>query len=403
MLRWGMMSCSNSFWRAPLIGWFVLSLAACASGPDPKPDPKSATNTEAANEEFNPFGGPKNWDTLIDHYEFDCPVTDLVLDTPHSIQLGGRTFTIFGSEMRAEQKDWGKSLRLGVLAGIEDPSERTVANLRYASKRFKKAKVDFVLVNGDIGGNRDDIHEILKNLVELFPFPILFHSGNTEPTSVLNRLFSMMQKEHPQLINLNWVRHVNLGSVHLLSLPGHHERATLYAGGCHYQEKDLEAISLLAQQIAAEGQVAILSAHSVPKSKGRKAIDYSFDMGNNGDPQITSLIAESPIPFGIFSHVVEAGGRASSDLYTGEGLKKKKWKNARQLYVNVGAATSTPILLHSRSSSRGMAAIFTVEGRQASVDFIKLQPIWKHGKRPRKGKKKKKKRKKPKGSWKGLL
>ena len=124
MLRWGMMSCSNSFWRAPLIGWFVLSLAACASGPDPKPDPKSATNTEAANEEFNPFGGPKNWDTLIDHYEFDCPVTDLVLDTPHSIQLGGRTFTIFGSEMRAEQKDWGKSLRLGVLAGIEDPSER---------------------------------------------------------------------------------------------------------------------------------------------------------------------------------------------------------------------------------------------------------------------------------------
>jgi hypothetical protein len=239
--------------------------------------------------------------------------------------------------------------------------------------------------------------------VTLFPFPILFHSGNTEPTSVLNRLFSMMQKEHPRLINLNWVRHVNLGSIHLLSLPGHHERATLYAGGCHYQEKDLEAISLVAQQIAAEGQVAILSAHNAPKSNGRKAIDYSFDMGNSGDPNITTLIAESPIPFGIFSHVVEAGSRASSDLYSGEFLKKENRKNARQLYVNVGAATSTPILLHSKSSSRGLAAIFSVKGREASVDFIKLRPIWKHRKRPRKGKKKKKKRKKPKGTWKGLF
>mgnify|MGYP002030278844 CR=1 FL=1 len=397
-----MMSDLKPLMHLPVWGWLVLFLVGCATTPTAQPEQPNAA-AEPSEEEFNPFDGPKTWDSLIDHYEFDCPVTNLVLDTPHPIQLAGKAFTIYGSEMRVAPGSWGKTLRLGVLAGIEDPSGRTIANLRYAAKRFQKAKVDFVLVNGDIGGNRDDIHEILKSLVALFPFPILFHSGNTEPTSVLNRLFSMMQKEHPRLINLNWVRHVNLGNIHLLSLPGHHERATLYAGGCHYQEKDLEAVSLLAQQIAAEGQVAILSAHSVPKSKGRKAIDYTFDMGNNGDPQITNLIAESPIPFGIFSHVVEAGGRASSDLYSGEQIKKKEQQNARQLYVNVGAATSTPILLHSRSSSRGMAAIFTVEGREASVDFLKLRPIWKHGKRPRKlKKKKKKKRRKSKGSWKGL-
>ena len=264
-------------------------------------------------------------------------MTNLVLDTPHTLQLAGKDFTIFGSEMRVAQNGWGKTLRLGVLAGIEDPSERTIANLRFAARKFQKAQVDFVLVNGDLGGNRDDIHEILKSLVALFPFPILFHSGNTEPTSVLNRLFSMMQKEHPRLINLNWVRHVNLGTIHLLSLPGHHERATLYAGGCHYQENDLEAVGLLAQQIAAEGQVAILSAHNAPKSNGREAIDYSFDMGNNGDPQITNLLAESPIPFGIFSHVVEAGSRASSDLYSGIHLKKKERTSAHPFSNDIRA------------------------------------------------------------------
>ena len=63
--------------------------------------------------------------------------------------------------------------------------------------------------------------------------------------------------------------------------------------------------------------------------------------------------------------------------------------------MNVGSATSTPILLHSRVSSRGMAAIFSLENRDGSVEFIKLQPLWKHGKRKRYKKKKKKKEKRP--------
>ena len=386
----------------------LVALAACASNP-PRPDAPTQTKTQPAEvpesdfDENNIFGGPKTWTNLIDHYEFECPVTELKLDRPHQLTLAGKKFVLSGAEMKLEGNAWGKRLRLGVLAGIEDPSARTLANLRFAARQFRKANVDFVLLNGDIGGSRDDIHEILKSMVEHFPFPILLHSGNTEPTSVLNRIFSGMQKQYPRMINLNWVRHVNLGRIHLLSLPGHHDRATLYAGGCHYQKKDLQALSDRAQQIAAEGHVAILSAHNTPRSRGRRAIDYSFDRGNSGDPQITALLAEAQIPFGIFSHVVEAGSRAVSDLHQGTPLKKKELKDARQLYVNVGAATSTPILLHSGSSSRGLAAIFTVEGRQASVEFLRLQPLWKHGRKPAKlKKKKKKKRKKPKGSWRGL-
>ena len=377
---------------------------SCASTPTPAPiTTKAPQPTSQENDFEDPFQGPKRWDNLIDHFEFDCPVNGLKLETSVSLNIGGNNFTIDGSTMRLEEKNWGDKLKIGILAGIEDPSSRTLANLRYAAKIFKKRKIDLVLINGDMGGSRDDIFEIMKALVRLFPFPILFHSGNTEPTSVLNRTFSLLQKDHPHLINMNWVRHLDLGKIHLLSLPGHHERATLYAGGCHYKKADIDYISLIAQQIAAEGHTAILSAHNVPKSKGRKGIDYAFTLGNAGDPQLTNLIAESAIPFGIFSHISEAGGRASKDLRTGKLLKGRKKKNVKQLYMNVGNATSTPILLHSKVSSRGMAAIFSLEKRNGSVEFIKLRPLWKHGKRKRsKKKKKKKKRKAPSGAWKGL-
>ena len=375
----------------------------CASNPKPAPKLVEKPQQPSPENDFeDPFQGPKRWDNLIDHFEFDCPVNGLKLEESVTLNLNGRNFIIDGSTMRLEENNWDQKLKIGILAGIEDPSSRTIANLRYAAKIFKKKKVDIVLINGDMGGSRDDIFEIMKALVRLFPFPIFFHSGNTEPTSVLNRTFSLLQKEHPRLINMNWVRHLDLGKIHLLSLPGHHERATLYAGGCHYKKADLEYIGLMAQQIAAEGHTAILSAHNVPKSQGRKAIDYAFTLGNAGDPQLTNLIAESAIPFGIFSHISESGGRATKDLRTGKQLKGKKRKNAKQLYMNIGNATSTPILLHSKVSSRGMAAVFSLEGRDGSVEFIKLRPLWKHGKRKRYKKKKKKKRKAPSGAWKGL-
>jgi hypothetical protein len=376
---------------------------ACASTPTPKALPLNPVETSDFESDFeDPFQGPKRWDNLIEHYEFDCPVNDLKLEENVKVTLAATKFIIEGSTIKLDNDSWGNKLKIGILAGIEDPSARTLANLRYAAKVFKKEKVDFLLINGDMGGSRDDIFEIMKALVRLFPFPILFHSGNTEPTSVLNRTFSQMQKEYPRLINMNWVRHLDLGTIHLLSLPGHHERSTLYAGGCQYKKDDVDYINLIAQKVAAEGHTAILSAHNVPKSKGRKAIDYAFTLGNAGDPQITQLIAESTIPFGIFSHIAESGGRATRDLFTGKPFHPKKKKTSNQLYMNVGSTTSTPILMHSRSSSRGMAAIFSLNNRQGNVKFIKLQPLWKHGYRKTYKKKKKKKRKAPSGAWKGL-
>ena len=380
----------------------VMVCHGCASTPE-APPPAVVSEIQAPENDFeDPFQGPKRWNNLIEHYEFDCPVNGLQLEKAVNVNFNGLNFIIDGSTMRLENQDWGNNLKIGILAGIEDPGARTLANLRYAAKIFKKRQVDIVLINGDMGGSRDDIFEIMKSLVRLFPFPIFFHSGNTEPTSVLNRTFSQLQQEYPRLINMNWVRHLDLGRIHLLSLPGHHERNTLYAGGCHYKKSDLDYVGLMAQKFAAEGHTTILTAHNVPKSKGRKAIDYAFTLGNAGDPQLTTLIAESAIPFGIFSHIAESGGRATRDLLTGQPLKGKKKKNAKQLFMNVGSATSTPILLHSRVSSRGMAAIFSLENRDGSVEFIKLQPLWKHGKRKRYKKKKKKKRKAPSGAWKGL-
>ena len=41
--------------------------------------------------------------------------------------------------MRLENQDWGNNLKIGILAGIEDPGARTLANLRYAAKNFSRS------------------------------------------------------------------------------------------------------------------------------------------------------------------------------------------------------------------------------------------------------------------------
>ena len=54
---------------------------ACASTPPPKALSPAPVETSDFESDFeDPFQGPKRWDNLIEHYEFDCPVNDLKLE-----------------------------------------------------------------------------------------------------------------------------------------------------------------------------------------------------------------------------------------------------------------------------------------------------------------------------------
>ena len=87
------------------------------------------------------------------------------------------------------------------------------------------------------------------------------------------------------------------------------------------------------------------------------------DKKNVGDPDLTKLIRKRSIPFGIFGHILEAGGRAVDG-----SLQKKVRENTKspKLYLNAGSVSGDPWGMLDGSASYGMAIMMEINGVKAS-------------------------------------
>ena len=84
------------------------------------------------------------------------------------------------------------------------------------------------------------------------------------------------------------------------------------------------------------------------------------------------------VDFGIFGHILEAGGRATDDATSHKPLKMPMKKPTPRLFVNVGSASSIGLKMLDKKTARGLAAIVTIEpvgttGASGKVAFIKLR------------------------------
>jgi hypothetical protein len=87
-----------------------------------------------------------------------------------------------------------------------------------------------------------------------------------------------------------------------------------------------------------------------------------------GDPDLATAIAEAKINFGVFGHILEAGGRAT-DL---EGKKAvRPGQVASALFVNPGPAFADPWGLNGGGVSHGMAAILTIKNGKGEWQQVK--------------------------------
>jgi hypothetical protein len=81
------------------------------------------------------------------------------------------------------------------------------------------------------------------------------------------------------------------------------------------------------------------------------------------------------VRFGIFSHILEAGGRATSDVTRQPPIKMPMRKPAATLFLNAGSASSYPYAMLDKKTSRGMAAVVSIDDTRsgkARVTFLKL-------------------------------
>ena len=107
-----------------------------------------------------------------------------------------------------------------------------------------------------------------------------------------------------------------------------------------------------------------------PRGTGKQALDYILDKKNVGDSGLNKLIDKASIPFGLFGHILEAGGAA-----VGADMKStvSQGKLVNSLHINAGSLSGDPWPMNANWTSYGIAVIFSIEGKNAKYEVKKFK------------------------------
>ena len=303
-----------------------------------------------------------------DTYQFDCNGPFEHFAPPDVIEHDGFRFEHTGGTVKVRRMTprVGKKPKLGVLAGIKDLEPETRALLTRFLADFEKADVDAVIIGGDTASEPSDLDRILGFLVTATKRPLLVIAGNMERAAALNHSVLTLRKAgHTHLLNFDTIRRYDGDGVDVVSIAGYYDRAYLHiTGGCIYKGKDLDTVERAA---ASADDVTVLLSHGPPRQRGQQAIDYVPGADNVGDRELTEVISRARIPFGIFGHILEAGGHAT-DL-AGKPLPPNKLHSA--LYLNQGSANPLLWRMNDGSTAYGLAAILSIDQKKASYEVLR--------------------------------
>jgi Icc-related predicted phosphoesterase len=317
---------------------------------------------------------PRTFAEVPERFVYTCPAPPFSLEEPHVITAGEHRFRVLGNKMMREGPSLGDGPVFGVLGALKDASEETRANVKKAASAFAKRGVHFVVAAGDLGEDAE-LEPVMRMLGEELKVPVLMLSGNMEWARAFSNAWVAASADHPHLINLNWSWEVALGDGwHLLALPGYHNHRFLRSGACRYTDDDLAALEAAAARIAGEGGRVIFTSHGPPAGRTPEAIDVAYDdAGNVGDQRISDLLKETGVRFGLFSHILESGGRATADLKGKEPLTLPIKRPQASLYVNAGSASAFPWGLLDGKTSEGMAVVVKLSEAGATAEKLKLR------------------------------
>jgi Icc-related predicted phosphoesterase len=283
---------------------------------------------------------------------------------PVELEMGGRTYRWNGPSLKLVSKDSDGIVTLGVLGAIKDFSEDTRAALDEYLAEFSRHKVDAIVLLGDIASIEYELTQVLLLCSRAGP-PVLAVIGNTESRAAFNRAVLTALKARPNVINLNFVRTVDLGPAVLVSLPGYRDRRFVHTkAGCTY---DKHQVRHTAELVGAAAKPVVLIAHGPPKGSGKRALDFASGAGNVGDPLLREMMDRQKVRFGVFSHILEAGGQAH------DRARKPVRQDTpvKSLYLNVGSANPLRWTLNSGKVSCGQAAVVRIRGKTASYTWVR--------------------------------
>ena len=303
-----------------------------------------------------------SWEDYIKKNKYKCPGPLDTLKSPKKITLAGKKYSLNGHKLiiNKKSKDKDKEVRIGVVSAIKDMLPKTKKNLEQSIQWFKENKVEWLIVNGDSPADQFNL-ETTINILAMSDLPILFVLGNTDNKNIWRKIYKERLYQFPNIINTVFTMHIVADDVEFLILPGYHDPIySAYRTGCLYRKEDLDKIS---KKIKFQKKSPLLFvSHGPPRGKNKNSIDRTSNNVSVGDPNINKIISKHNISFGIFSHILESGGRA-----VGKKFSKKVEPNhfSSHLYINSGTLSSSGWILNNKVISKGIAMIFTIKNKKA--------------------------------------
>lgn len=346
----------------------VVLFAGCKKEPPPPPAPKVAVEAKAPAPAVET---PRVESSVASTRGTSDPECVGPIDTgvPSEVTIGGKKAELNGYKLVFKDKDEDATAVFGVVGNINEDSGDNLFYLRKYVEFFKAQKAEAIIVSGDTGESSAGIQIALTPLAET-GLPIFVIAGNRECRAEYSDALAALQKTHPNVVNMNKVRYVDFDDADLVSLPGYHDKRYLHCEtGCLYHQQDVEALKAVAK---AANDPVLLVAHGSPHGAGKHAIDAVDATGNVGDPNINGLLSEAGIPFGVFSNIKEAGGRAT-DMNGEKAVAEDTLSDV--LYLNPGSADTVAWKMNDETESRGMVAAVTVTGKQAKFKMFRAKAL----------------------------
>jgi Icc-related predicted phosphoesterase len=340
--------------RKFLIVCLVLGLGVPAMAVDPIEDPESLSEMPAPDSAYYRY---------LKSRLLKCTGDGAKLDKPMQMTIAERKYTYDGDSLVLEGADPDGTVTIGVLGAVKDFSRETRAALDFYLARFEKEKVDVLVLNGDIAATEFEITQVVLYCAKR-GWPVLALIGNTEGRTAFNRALLASLKVAPNVINFDFVRRIELGGATLVSLPGYLDRKFVHqSGGCTYKPREVDLLTKFTKDPKG---VLVMVSHGPPAGEDKNALDTAVEAGNVGDARLAGFLREQKVPFGIFSHILEAGGRAVNT--DGKVVKPKAF--IENFHLNVGSANPLPWQLNSGKLSCGMGALVKFKDGKGSFEFI---------------------------------
>jgi Icc-related predicted phosphoesterase len=333
----------------------LLSLALSPLGCTPAKAPEKAKEPAQNAPKAKPVAQPKKQDSGKPECTgiVDGPIQTTTL--PSGVTLSGNGYHVKAAPIEGATAG---AIKVGVLSDIKESLPATIANIRFFASWFNEAKIDLLVVNGDVAYTGEDIEKVLRELGQAVHVPILVISGNKEIATQFDQALTHIATELPHLINGNRVRALTIHGVNFVTLPGYGKRNYTEPGACLFNQTDIDNTAALIKKI---GGTTVLVAHAAPLQAGKDGIDFMVEGKNVGDARIAKLLTDTDTKFAIVGNIKEAGGRAADRA--GKAIAVDT--DASELILNPGPTEASPWSMMDGSISHGMAALLTLNQGKA--------------------------------------